>query len=164
MKVSDLEGPTLEYWFMRATGKLNGDDFPECTLAEYIEWGGAGEMFGWAEIGPVIERERITLEANGYSDKWRAACIHKALPDGTHLTQAVGATSLQAVMRCVVASKFGDEVPGAATSDTAFSAHAGTVIESGLKALEILGDPESLRIAGLANAARRQTLETLKLP
>jgi hypothetical protein len=56
----------------------------------------------WAQGGPIIERERITIEWTGDPDSW-CACI---MAD----QEVYGPTPLIAAMRVYVASKLGDEV------------------------------------------------------
>lgn len=56
----------------------------------------------WAHGGPIIDRERITIEWEGDPDSW-CACI---MAD----QEVYGPTPLIAAMRCYVASKLGDEV------------------------------------------------------
>ena len=56
----------------------------------------------WAQGGPIIEREKITVEYTGDPDTW-CACI---MAD----QEVYGDTPLIAAMRCYVASKLGDEV------------------------------------------------------
>ena len=55
----------------------------------------------WAQGGPIIEREKITVWNN---EVW----WHAAYNDGTD--DIYGQTPLIAAMRCYVASKLGDEV------------------------------------------------------
>ena len=61
---------------------------------------------GWAMFGPIIERERISVvDVDGY-DFWKADKLNKeAIP-----VISYGPTPLIAAMRCLVASKLGDEV------------------------------------------------------
>lgn len=63
----------------------------------------------WAQGGPIIERERIDLQAkiNAGSDydEWLAT-----IGIGSKQRRRYGPTPLIAAMRCFVASKLGDEV------------------------------------------------------
>ena len=61
---------------------------------------------GWAMFGPIIERERISVvDVDGY-DFWKADKLNKeAIP-----VISYSPTPLIAAMRCLVASKLGDEV------------------------------------------------------
>jgi len=56
----------------------------------------------WAIGGPIIEREKITIEYEGDPDPW-CACI---MAD----QEVYGPTPLIAAMRCYVASKLGDTI------------------------------------------------------
>ena len=61
----------------------------------------------WAQGGPIIEREGISIAWNG-TGRWQAAnASHHVLPD---YVTAFGPTPLVAGMRCFCASKLGDEV------------------------------------------------------
>ncbi len=88
-KVSELEGELLDAAVMKAEGGEWDWPPPYSTL--------------WERGGLIIERERITLYANGtadWSQSWSAAA-----PDQTHVS--VGPTALIAAMRAYCASKFG---------------------------------------------------------
>lgn len=68
----------------------------------------------WAQGGPIIDREIGNLWKHNKLDPnepdvWTAAAYRKA-PDGTMLYYEDGPTPLIAAMRCLVASKLGDEV------------------------------------------------------
>jgi len=58
----------------------------------------------WAQGGPIIERERITVDAREHGTLW-VAHSRQVGQDGI-----TGPTPLIAAMRCFVASKLGDEV------------------------------------------------------
>ena len=60
----------------------------------------------WAQGGPIIERERITLDGTAILNQWMAV-FH--VPD-EEPWEMRGPTPLIAAMRCFVASKLGDEV------------------------------------------------------
>jgi len=64
----------------------------------------------WAQGGPIIERERISIEhmagaGDGGTDVWVATRI-----ENPAFSEEQGTTPLIAAMRCFVASKLGDEV------------------------------------------------------
>jgi hypothetical protein len=61
----------------------------------------------WALAGPIIERERISIEdcQDGAGLYWEATRIEPPA-----VSEARGPTPLIAVMRCYVISKLGDEV------------------------------------------------------
>jgi hypothetical protein len=88
------------------------------------EWGKWNPSINWAQGGPIIEREEISLDY-AQADDWAArspTSIRSARPSrarpsprgGWRLTAvdrwAYGPTPLIAAMRCYVASKLGDEV------------------------------------------------------
>ena len=56
----------------------------------------------WAQGGPIIEREKISLQA--IDDRWDA--VKTIMP----FVAKYGPTPLEAAMRCYVASKLGDEI------------------------------------------------------
>jgi hypothetical protein len=58
----------------------------------------------WRQGGPIIERERITIDAREHGQLWLA---HSRLVGQDGIT---GPTPLIAAMRCYVASKLGDEI------------------------------------------------------
>lgn len=92
-------GPTGEGWYERdADGKLF-DPLNECTVSPSTIW---------EQGGPIIEREKISLDAlTGYSEPMWMANVF----DYEDLTcRMYGPTPLIAAMRCYVASKLGDEV------------------------------------------------------
>ena len=103
MKTSELAGAALDW----AATKCEGYDH-KVTSSEWGMWGWATD---WAQGGPLIERERIELEHDGFI--WWARI--KADEEYS------GPTPLIAAMRCYVASKLGDtiDIPeGVATNDT----------------------------------------------
>jgi hypothetical protein len=87
MKTSELAGKALNW----AVGKAEGLDG---WLAP-VNYSGK-----WEHGGPIIEREKITLEWTG--EDWMAYIKHD--------DEFFGVTPLFAAMRCYVASKLGDEV------------------------------------------------------
>jgi len=67
--------------------------------------GNAAYSTDWAQGGPIIEREKISVLEAG--DFWGA----RPLQDGTNPTKdSYGPTPLIAAMRCRVASKLGNEI------------------------------------------------------
>ncbi|MBR8030807.1 phage protein NinX family protein [Burkholderia vietnamiensis] len=124
MKVSELEGPLLDFWVARAEGNLaQGSTSPENAIVEHYGFG--GEIDGrsplsswapsteWDSGGSIIERERIIAipyreggwgAAYEFDPDARGGCFYMS-------TSQEGETLLIAAMRAYVASKFGDEVP-----------------------------------------------------
>ena len=130
-KVSELNGSKLDYWVGRATFahpdnltgelqlymKINNDIVAviddECGYS-YPVWSGAWKgrlgwmkyspSTEWARGGPLIEEYKVELEFedacvgsifDAPMDRWVIRC---------------GGTPLIAAMRCIVASKYGEEV------------------------------------------------------
>jgi hypothetical protein len=60
----------------------------------------------WSWAGPIIERERITLDGNVILNQWMAV----AYVPNEEPWEMRGPTPLIAAMRCYVASKLGDEI------------------------------------------------------
>jgi hypothetical protein len=89
MKTSELNDAALDY----AVGKAEG-------LSHWLH-GRVLYSNDWSEGGPIIERERITIDAGEHGRLWAAR-------KGVYET--VGPTPLVAAMRCYVVSKFGDQV------------------------------------------------------
>ena len=102
MKTSELTGAALNW----AVATANGD---------YPQWDAEWEAFyaangddmdystNWAQGGPIIEREFITIQPVVNPDGWMARTQKRD-------TVWEGSTPLEAAMRCYVASKLGDEV------------------------------------------------------
>jgi hypothetical protein len=125
MTVWELSGKELDLWVAKALGfgdKVRfteyGEGDEECFFFypvrdeqdEVIH--DAGDRWypstEWAQGGPIIERERISIERSGDAasgDDRAYAYMIRAVLDGQH-----GETALVAAMRVFIASKFGDEV------------------------------------------------------
>lgn len=116
MKTSELTGALLDYWVARAEGwtfKSSGigDKLIYATGERPTEWLWL-DMFrpssSWSQGGPIIEREKISLDPVA-----EQAAIR--IPNTAKWRVAYG-PPLVAAMRVYVASKFGDEVED--TTDT----------------------------------------------
>ena len=101
VKTSELQGKALDWAVMQC------EEFVE-DVFEPSEY--------WGDGGPIIERERITLEhlhgaGDTGADVWVAmlTCEDKKF-GGVECFEEQGPTALVAAMRCYVASKLGDEV------------------------------------------------------
>lgn len=92
MQTIELTGAALDW----AVAKAEGLDYfhPEIGPSQ------PDYSTDWAQGGPIIQREKIELEYDGFA--WWARI--KADDDYT------GLTPLRAAMRCYVASKLGDEI------------------------------------------------------
>ncbi|RYH22276.1 MAG: DUF2591 domain-containing protein [Alcaligenaceae bacterium] len=92
MKVSELNGSTLNTWAAKAGGKPEGPAYST----------------SWADAGPLIEKYHIhiaPMPGKGYI--WCATTVN----DSDRGTWVEGNTPLVAAMRALVASRYGVEVP-----------------------------------------------------
>ena len=107
MKTNELQGKALEWAVAKAEG---------VSWASYFKDGYTND---WAQGGPIIGREKISIEymagaGDAGADVWVANMTY---PDkkfgGVAFSEEQGPTPLGAAMRCYVASKLGDgvEVP-----------------------------------------------------
>ncbi len=101
MKTSELQGAALDWAVAKCEGLVEEDHVVVDNLYG-PQWRGPEYSVDWAQGGPIIERERITLVA---------------MPDGTWQSQGRNLrphfhnpTPLIAAMRCFVASRLGDTV------------------------------------------------------
>jgi hypothetical protein len=99
MNTLELEGAALDWAVQQCEGTRKDIDFAWWT-EDYTP------STNWAQGGPIIEREKITLDYDheGPTLMWEAN--HFAF-DGTMLQREYGPTPLIAAMRCYVASKLG---------------------------------------------------------
>jgi hypothetical protein len=106
MKTSELTGMALDW----AVAKCEGEEY-----RDRLEWDGIGQEYpahkystDWAQGGPIIEREKISvgnqehIKGQPNHSNWYATERKDA--------HGFGQTPLIAAMRCYVASKIGDEV------------------------------------------------------
>jgi hypothetical protein len=104
-KTSELTGPALDW----AVAKCEGIQWEQGDL-DAGEYGpGFKPSTNWAQGGPIIEREGITLDYDAHDgDKlWEA---RRYAFDGTLLHNEYDPTPLIAAMRTYVASRLGDIV------------------------------------------------------
>lgn len=90
------EAAGLEYTFDIYVGSDECDPMP-LVIVNGRQWN-PGTL--WSQGGPIIEREKITMEWTG--ENWMGYIWHDK--------EFFGPTPLIAAMRCFVASKLGDEV------------------------------------------------------
>jgi hypothetical protein len=137
MKTSDLTGSTLDYWVAKAEGidvvssgvypdgsrsiltydSRDGSDFTGCKTYSPSK--------DWAQGGRLIERYKIGMEWDLCCGDWCAGIDYKEpITIGGNkghseytLFVKSGNTLLESAMRCLVASKFGDEVPDIAEGE-----------------------------------------------
>lgn len=108
MKTSELAGAALDWAVAKCEG-LSGatsgvmvvylPDESDC----YHEYTPSTD---WSQGGPIIEREKITLDGTAILNQWMAVFY---VPD-EEPWEMRGPTPLIAAMRCLVASRLGDEV------------------------------------------------------
>lgn len=100
VKIAELTGAALDWLVAKCEG---------VCLAPHVWHLLPSYSTDWAQGGPIIERERIDLQAkiNAGSDynEWLAT-----IGIGAKQRRRYGPTPLIAAMRCFVASKLGDEV------------------------------------------------------
>ena len=108
IKVSEATGPVLD-WLVAKCERYN--PFVVDKNAAYYSPDHGSLVYAlfstnWSQGGPIIERERISVvDVDGY-DFWKADKLNKeAIP-----VISYGPTPLIAAMRCLLASKLGDEV------------------------------------------------------
>ncbi len=129
MKVAELDGALLDLWAALADGEVlaPGHPMPDPNSGTY--WLKMGRFASvkpcpqyssrWADGGPIIEREQITMLDPKLCESGLWEAFMGAFPDVTKysivgmVAQGSGPTPLVAAMRAFVASKFGDEVPDA---------------------------------------------------
>jgi hypothetical protein len=99
MRVHDLQGAKLDFWAAKAAGIKD----PSVNYRP---------SSSWADGGPIVESERISVWRYPDLDSWHAATEFNFVRDDglkvKHYYQ--GPTPLIAAMRCFIASKFGNEV------------------------------------------------------
>jgi len=105
MKTNELSGAALDWAvakcegvFAHAPRHVSREVWVK-LLADYAP------STDWAQGGPIIERECITVE---YAGVWIGRCWEDS--DGDEQIQIEGETPLIAAMRCYVVSKLGDDV------------------------------------------------------
>ena len=101
IKVSEASGPALDWMVAKCEGNLP---------LSYDDWGQVWPHYStdWAQGGPIIEREKIELR---YHDVIVAGIWYRdGIGSDECSHKAIGPTPLIAAMRCLCASKLGDEV------------------------------------------------------
>ena len=105
MKTSELQGAAFDWAVAKCEGvavEYINDGINRCLLMPMS--GRFNPSTDWSQGGPIIERERITIDAREHGQLWLA---HSRLVGQDGIT---GPTPLMAAMRCYVASKLGDEI------------------------------------------------------
>jgi len=98
MKTSELTGAALDWAVAMCEGLINGNDLDKGFILEK----GYTPSTDWAQGGPIIERERISVDAMYDTREWVASM--------ENTKGYASSTPLIAAMRCYVASKLGYEV------------------------------------------------------
>jgi hypothetical protein len=95
MKTNELEGAALDWAIQQCEGQRKDIDFLWWT-EDY------SPSTDWAQGGPIIEREQISVDAIYDTAEWVASL--------EETKGSSGPTPLIAAMRCYVASYMGDEI------------------------------------------------------
>ena len=113
VKVSEAKDAVLDWLVAKADQPVYSDKALIKALTAGsngigIEWDAFEPTTNWAQGGPIIERERISIDL--FRDGWYA--VRGAQEDHYYrdTPQAAGPTALVAAMRCYVASRLGEEV------------------------------------------------------
>lgn len=124
IEVSTLTGPLLDYWAGKANGEnvgleqfltmppqpcavwlMGANGRPDFTKGEY------SPSTNWAQGGPIMEREGISVEiVDKQPIRWMAVKPHETSNFQEDYYYGYGGTYLETAIRCFVASKFGPQV------------------------------------------------------
>ena len=112
IKTAELTGAALDWAVAKAKQPVYSDtSLIEAGRGGYDGIGNFHEPFtpstDWEQGGPIIERERITLDYFPDGGEWLAQVWDN---NGNPIVEEQGPTPLIAAMRCYVANKIGDEV------------------------------------------------------
>lgn len=97
MKTSELTGHALDWAVAKAIGEYKPVAVPNYST-------------DWAQSGPIIEREEISIEHCWSADEDSPAMWQATRIENPAFSEEYGDTPLIAAMRCYVASQLGDEV------------------------------------------------------
>lgn len=113
VKTSTLTGQALDWAVAKCedkNGVLHDDGITRCIVIAApsgVYKGRYTPTVNWAQGGPIIERERISIRPDVSTPNFRAFVIRP--PEGlSH--RYIGPTPLIAAMRCYVASKLGNQI------------------------------------------------------
>ena len=105
MKTSELTEAALD-WAVAMCEEVDVTFYTPKLVATYCEYGRIAwrPSSRWDQGGPIIERKRIEIKPTyaGLGAVWAATCVGGF--------EMYGPTPLIAAMRCLVASKLGEEV------------------------------------------------------
>jgi hypothetical protein len=99
VKTNELSGAALDWAVAKCEGRQEPEVVNNFAVAWYT-WPNTHYSTNWAQGGPIIEREGITIFQTGRD--WMGYIRHD--------TESFAPTPLIAAMRCYVTSKLGDEV------------------------------------------------------
>jgi hypothetical protein len=104
-KTSELQGPALD-WAVAKCEKVDDYILYESFMTRWTDDEGDTCRYStdWAQGGPIVEREKISVWARG--NEWAA----ETFTPNHQGDEQEGPTILIAAMRCYVASKLGDEI------------------------------------------------------
>lgn len=110
MKTAELTGAALDWAVAKCVGHMDDETIIRRLEPDEDDWCIAYST-DWAQGGPIIERERISVSKPINSLTW-VATMHYQNEDTDDVMWAeeTGTAPLIAAMRCYVASKLGDEV------------------------------------------------------
>jgi hypothetical protein len=111
VKTRDLTGAQLDWAVAKAEGKKANlhtkrvyvESHDEADSDDWIGWTFYSPSTDWSRIGPIIEREKISLAYVPMLDEW--AGISSVVP-----ATKLHPSPLVAAARCFVESKLGEEV------------------------------------------------------
>ena len=114
MKTSELEGSELDRAVAKAIGKeWRKPNHGTCCTCQTCGWDHddcqCGYHEDWQQGGPLIEEYGISVNPDAAGD-WYKATMWDHTAIGEAMIGEEGAGYLIAAMRCLVASKYGDEV------------------------------------------------------
>jgi hypothetical protein len=112
MKTSELQGAALDWAveFALLTDQLPNAEQRRAVASRNQRIKSVGFSTDWSLMGPIIEREFITLDYDCFGPQPIWIGTHHAF-DGTRGQHRFGDSPLVAAARAYVASQLGDEVP-----------------------------------------------------
>lgn len=105
IKTSDLIGDALNWVAAKADGHDEGWLHRQMENPYPSSRGIPALSTSWALAGPIIEREMIEVSPDQYPDYWYSTINREGV-----CFNEQGPTPLIAAMRCLIASKLGDEI------------------------------------------------------
>lgn len=106
IKTQDLTGPALDWAVLHS--ELSANRLPDYGQRDAED--GYRPSTDWAQGGPIIEREEISIDREFVSSRVEWAAWSPAPIRDDAESFGYGPTPLVAAMRCFVASRLGDEV------------------------------------------------------